>query len=358
MESGVRRRAAGSGASSAVLARVLAGVLVATLSGCGGQTEASTAAGSSPVAVATASAPPPTAPPPTAPPSVSLTVPPTDSPTAPPMTGAGEKLDVTAAFYPLQYLAERVGGDRLTVRNLAKPGAEPHDLELSPQDVAQLGAADLVVYLGGFQPAVDEAVEQSAPGAALDTAAAARLDRGPDEHKETESDPHFWLDPIRLAAVGEQLAERLGGLDSASAGVYRTNAAALRRDLEALDAEYRAGTATCASRDLVTSHAAFGYLAARYGLRQRGISGLSPDSEPSPRQLADVADFVRTASVRTIYYETLLSPEVARTVAAETGAQTAVLDPIEGLEDSSPGTDYLQVMRANLAALRKGQACS
>ena len=261
---------------------------------------------------------------------------------------SGSTVAVMTSFYPLQFVTERVAGPAATVRNLTKPGAEPHDLELGPRDVADLGDADLVVYLSGFQPAVDTAVDQQAESTSYDVAPAARLDA---------KDPHFWLDPTRLADVGDAVADRLAEADPAGAADFRRNATTLRADLEALDAEMSEGLADCASADLVTSHTAFGYLAERYGLTQRGITGLMPEDEPSSSDLAAIADFVAANEVRTIYAETLVSPAIAETVARETGARTALLDPLEGLDESSQAGDYLAVMRANLATLREGQGC-
>ena len=285
----------------------------------------------------------------------------------------GADLQVVASFYPLQYVAERVAASAATVSTLTKPGAEPHDLELTPRDVARLGDASLVVYLDGLQPAVDEAVAQEAADRAFDAADAGRLDRTytpmaeGEEHTEEEGeehvtgeravDPHFWLDPTRLADVGDALADRLAELAPEQAAVFESGAAALRRDLATLDAEMAKGLANCADRSLVTSHNAFGYLADRYGLEQVGITGLTPESEPSSADLAAVSAFVRANKVRTIYYETLVSPAVAEAIARETGAATAVLDPVEGLTEESAGSDYVEVMRANLASLRTGQAC-
>jgi len=287
------------------------------------------------------------------------------------------RVQVVASFYPLQFVTERVAGDLAAVTNLTPPGAEPHDLELAASDVAALSDADLVVYESGLQAAVDDALASSdAP--TYDVSEDADLDltyaeehgeehaeeHAGEEHAEGEehahegTDPHFWLDPLRLAAVGDAVAEHLSDADPDNAGAYADGAASLRSDLEALDAEMTRGLADCASTDLVTSHEAFGYLAERYGLTQVGISGLSPDDEPTPARLAEVADFVTEHQVRTIYFETLVSPDLAETVAAETGATTAVLDPIEGLTDDSAGSDYLEVMRANLAALAEGQGCS
>lgn len=281
----------------------------------------------------------------------------------------GQGWTVAASFYPLQFVTERVGGDLVDVTNLTKPGAEPHDLELAPQDLATLTDADLAVYLSGFQPAVDEAVAQLDSAQALDVADAADLsltyepidhsdeDADHADHADGIVDPHFWLDPQRLADVGDEVALALSRLDPEAQQTFEENAQALRSDLEALDADFRAGLADCERRQLVTSHTAFGYLADAYDLEQVGLVGLSPDAEPSPQSLAAVTDFVIANDVATIFYETLVSPDVADTVAAATGASTAVLDPVEGLTDQSAGDDYLQVMRANLASLEEGLPC-
>lgn len=276
-------------------------------------------------------------------------------------------LAVLASFYPLQFAAERVGGDRVAVTNLTPPGAEPHDLELAPRDVAVVTEADLVVYLSGFQPAVDDAVGQAASGQAWDAADHTDLDltaadsghdeEGHEEEGDEPVDPHFWLDPTRLADVADALAEELASLDPEGAATFAANAAALRADLEALDTTFSAGLATCDSRALVTSHTAFGYLAQRYDLEQVGIAGLSPDVEPTAAELADVSAFVSDNDVTTIFYETLVSPDVAETVARETGAATAVLDPLEGLVPDGATSDYLTVMDDNLASLSDGLGC-
>ncbi|TFV61891.1 zinc ABC transporter substrate-binding protein [Geodermatophilus sp. DF01-2] len=280
---------------------------------------------------------------------------------------------VVAGFYPLEWAAERVGGDRVEVSSLTPPGAEAHDLELAPQDVAAISEVDLLVYLEGFQPAIDEAAESEAGDAAWDAGQAADLTlaaedhahEGEEAHAEEEAhageesvDPHFWLDPTRLAAVGDALAARLAELDPEGAATYEQNAAELRADLEALDAEMQAGLADCAVDTLVTGHDAFGYLADRYGFEVVGISGLSPSQEPEPAQMAEIASLVQERGVTTVYTETLVDPAVAETVAAEAGVQTAVLDPIEGLTDESAGEDYLEVMRTNLATLQEGQSCA
>jgi zinc transport system substrate-binding protein len=280
---------------------------------------------------------------------------------------AGAGTTVVAGFYPLEWTAERIGGERISVDSLTPPGAEPHDLELAPQDVGAIADADLLVYLQGFQPAIDEAAESEAGDHAWDAGTAADLSRAAvpeDDHHEDEAhadeavDPHFWLDPVRLADVGDALAERLAETDPDGAATYRENAAALRADLEALDAELQEALADCSATTLVTAHDAFGYLADRYGFEVVGISGVSPSQEPEPAALAEIAGLVAERGVTTVYTETLVDPAVAETVAAEAGVRTAVLDPLEGLTDESAGDDYLAVMRANLAILEQGQSCT
>ncbi|MEH0936927.1 metal ABC transporter substrate-binding protein [Micromonospora psammae] len=280
-----------------------------------------------------------------------------------------QRVDVVAAFYPLQFVAERIGGDAVKVTNLVKPGAEPHDLELNPGQVGQLSEAELVVYLKGFQPAVDDAVDQNAGDGAfdvatvqplLDAAAAGHQHEGEAGHADEQSggkDPHLWLDPTRLATVGDKLAERLGKADPDRAADYTARAAALRGELEKLDADFTAGLKTCQRREIVTSHTAFGYLTTRYQLEQVGITGLSPEAEPAPQRLAEVVEEAREHKATTIFFETLVSPKVAETIAAEVGAKTAVLDPLEGLSTDSGG-DYLSVMRTNLETLRTALSCS
>lgn len=281
-------------------------------------------------------------------------------------------LTVVAGFYPLQWAAEQVGGDRVSVTSLTAPGAEPHDLELTPRDVAGAADADVLVYLGGFQGAVDDAAESQGGDHAWDASEAAQLTRTSEDHAHDEdedegeehshgaesADPHFWLDPTRLADVGDALAEQLAERDPDGADTYAENTVAFRQELEALDQEMTQGLGQCAVDTLVTGHDAFGYLADRYGLEVVGVTGQSPGSEPSADQLAEVSDLVDERGVTTVYTETLVDPSIAETVAQEAGVRTAVLDPLEGLTDESAGDDYLSVMRANLAALREGQSCS
>ncbi len=246
---------------------------------------------------------------------------------------------VVAAFYPLAYLAERIGGETVVVTDLTPPGAEPHDIELRPSQAELLSTADLTLYVKGFQPAVD---------------AAARGDRAFDLRVGNDPDPHVWLDPVRYRELSTAVAERMATLWPAHAAAIRARGVELASELVSLDAEFKTGLADCDRKTIFTSHAAFGHLTRRYGLNQVGITGLSPDQEPSPTRLAEVVRFARTNKVTTIFFESLVSPKLAQTVASEIGARTAVLDPIE----SKPaGGDYTTAMRANLAALRTALSC-
>lgn len=283
-------------------------------------------------------------------------------------------LEVSAAFYPLELAVQRIAGDRASVTALTQPGADPHDAELTPRQVADLTSTDLVVFLSDFQPAVDDAVQTVAADAALDVTEFAELipmteDDGHDHSGESEeehaehsaeggTDPHFWLDPTRYASVAEAIADRLVELDPEGASTYEAGLEAFTGELVALDEEFTAGLQTCTSRDLVTGHAAFGYLADRYDLRQKGIAGLSPESEPSAAQIRDLVEHVRETGVTTVYAETLVDPSLTETIAREARAEVRVLDPLEGISDASAGSDYFEIMRANLDTLREGQGCS
>ena len=264
--------------------------------------------------------------------------------------GAGGKRTVVASFYPLAFAAQQVGDSSVKVENLTPSGAEPHDLELTPQAVARIVKADVVLYLShGFQPAVSDAVRQTS-GRAVDVLAELPLHGAHGQEAGLTADPHVWLDP----PLFERIVERIGSVLHRPAAVE-----ALVAKVRALDRDYRRGLAHCVRRDIVTSHAAFAYLAQRYGLHQVPITGLTPESEPSPKQLAHVVRLVRSTHATTVFFERLLSPRLADTVAREVGAQTAVLDPIEGLTPSEQkrGENYLTLMRENLAALRKALGC-
>lgn len=284
---------------------------------------------------------------------------------------ASGQVEAVAAFYPLAYVVERVGGDLVNVTNLTSPGVEPHDLEPSPRDTATVATADLVILEAGFQPAIDETVKQNATGTIVDAAEVADLlpfdDHGheDEEHSDEESheghdhgdvDPHFWLDPARMGLLTDVVAAELAELDADNAATYSANAEALLAELESLDAEYAEGLAQCDRDTVVVSHDAFGYLA-KYDLEFEAIAGLSPDAEPTPGDLAKLKSLIESEGVTTVFAETLASPDLAQTLADEAGVTIAVLDPIEGLSDETSGEDYVSLMRANLTALREANGC-
>ena len=302
------------------------------------------------------------------------------------------KLTVMASFYPLQYLAEKIGGEHVSVSSLTPDGAEPHDLELSPKMVDSLSSADAVVYLAGFQSAVDEAIEQQAPKTVIDVSPAADLieagtdanhpaedeeeatdeaqsgeteahdhdhegheHEGHEHHHDMSADPHFWLDPTRMAHAATLVGDKLAEADSAHADVYKANAKALADELNTLSDTLVTKTSSCKVKTFVTAHTAFGYLADRTGLTQVGISGLDPESSPSPARLAEIAQIAKEQGVTTIFTEALIDPKVAQTLADDLGITTAVLDPIESQTDASK--DYAAVMQANIDALTKALDC-
>lgn len=277
-------------------------------------------------------------------------------------SAADGKPEVVAAFYPLQWLTEQVGGSDVNVTVLTAPGVEPHDLELGLQQMTKLQDAALTVYVKGVQPAVDDAVSADTAfdaAAAVTTIPAGEHVEEEGEHAEeggehaVSYDPHIWLDPSRLATVATKLGERLAAADPGHAQAYKDRAAKTAGALGALDQEFAKGLGSCASKSLVTAHEAFGYLADRYHLKQIGIT-LDPETEPSPKRLSEVAKLAKAEGVTTIFTESLVSPKVAEVLAGEVGAKTAVLDPLE----SKPSGDYASAMRENLTTLRTALRCT
>ncbi|WP_031038095.1 zinc ABC transporter substrate-binding protein [Streptomyces sp. NRRL F-5650] len=284
--------------------------------------------------------------------------------------GNTDKFDVVASFYPMEYLAEQIGGDHVNVTTLTEPGQEPHDLELSAKQTAQMGEADAVLYLKSLQPAVDEAIAQSDVKTKIDAATLTQLEdhgdvehdhgHGGEEHAGEEHaheggdglDPHVWLDPVKYAEIAKGVAESFEKADPDHADDYRKNAEALAKKLSGLDTAFKDGLARTDTKVFFTNHAAFGYLAERYGLTQEAINGLDPESEPSPARIKELQQEAKADGVTTVFYETLVSGKTAKTLAKDAGLKTDVLDPLEGITDKSKGDDYLAVMRSNLKALQ------
>ncbi|MFI8767571.1 metal ABC transporter substrate-binding protein [Streptomyces sp. NPDC053792] len=279
--------------------------------------------------------------------------------------GSDGKLDVVASFYPMQYLAEQIGGGHVAVNTLTKPGVEPHDLELKPKQIGELGEADVILYLKGIQPAVDDAIAQAGVKNTVDAATLTKLeehgtevghDHGHGEEHAHESeagaDPHIWLDPVKYAEVAKGVGSALEKADPDHAADYKKNTEALVKKLGDLNTAFETGLKNTATKTFITTHSAFGYLAERYGLEQEGITGIDPESEPSPARIKELQDIAAKDKVSTVFFETLASDKTAKTLAGDTGLKTDVLDPLEGITDKSKGDDYIEVMQSNLAALK------
>ncbi|MEU9440602.1 metal ABC transporter substrate-binding protein [Streptomyces sp. NPDC048304] len=276
------------------------------------------------------------------------------------------KFDVVASFYPMAFLAERIGGDHVHVTSLTSPGQEPHDLEISPRQIAMLQDSDAVLYLKNLQPSVDDAVAQSPVKTKIDAASLTTLEEhgtevgghaaAHDTHDSEESagkDPHIWLDPVRYAQVAEGVGKAFEKADPKHAADYRKNTAALVKQLDELNTRFRSGLAHPKTKVFITTHAAFGYLAERYGLTEEAVGGLDPESEPSAARVKDLETMARADGVTTVFYETLVSDKTAKTIAHDAGLKTDVLDPIEGITAKSRGKDYFSVQETNLKALQQ-----
>ncbi|WP_175411134.1 metal ABC transporter substrate-binding protein [Streptomyces sp. TRM64462] len=298
-------------------------------------------------------------------------------------SGKDGKLDVVASFYPMQFLAEQIGGDHVSVTTLTKPGAEPHDLELTARQVGELGEADYILYLKGIQPAVDDAIQQADVKNKVDAATLTTLedhgaevdghegheghegetasehaehaDEHADEHghEDAGADPHIWLDPVKYAEVAKGVGDSLAKADPDNAAAYKKNTDELVKKLDALHTKFDQGLKNTTTRTFITTHSAFGYLAERYKLDQEGIAGLDPESEPSPARIKQLQDVAKKDNVSTVFFETLASDKTAKTLAKDTGLKTDVLDPLEGITKKSKGADYIEVMESNLVALQK-----
>ncbi|MFF3497993.1 metal ABC transporter solute-binding protein, Zn/Mn family [Streptomyces sp. NPDC003247] len=283
--------------------------------------------------------------------------------------GNTDKFDVVASFYPMAFLAEQIGGDHVEVSTLTEPGQEPHDLEISAKQRVTVEEADAVLYLKDLQPSVDDTVAQSGVRTKIDAASLTTLEEHgtevgghADEHAEEEGDghdheeggldPHIWLDPVKYAEVADGVGAAFEKADPDHAADYKKNTAALVTKLNALNTKFETGLANTETKVFITTHAAFGYLAERYGLTEEAISGLDPESEPSAARVKELQTMAKADGVTTVFYETLVSDKTAKTLAKDAGLKTDVLDPIEGITDSSRGDDYFAVQEANLTALQ------
>ena len=323
------------------------------------------------------------------------------SASAPHTIAPGKTLTVSTSFYPIQYLAEAIGGKLVKVSTVTPSNVEPHDFELSGKETAELGKADLIAYVPGFQPSLDKAVKEVGSGpTVVDLSKSANLvhhegveeehehseeasasatdaastvatataqaseaehdEHGHDEHAEGgeghdgDLDPHFWLDPDRMIKVAEALEASFAKIDPANANDYKAGLDKLKTALTGVDNQYKQGFTSCQHKTFITSHAAFGYMAERYGLTQASISGIDPETEPSPAEMANIKSVVEKTGVKTIFTEELVSDTPAKAIAAETGAETSVLSPLESKPERG---DYTDAMTSNLERLKGALVC-
>lgn len=271
------------------------------------------------------------------------------------------KIQVAASFYPLYFFASQIGGDKATVINITPAGAEPHDYEPTAQDIVQIENSRLLILNGNVEPWGDSIKQNIDPNKTTIVVAGEGLTtQKVEESGQSVIDPHVWLSPPLAKEMVDKITQAFIGIDPSNSAYYQSNANALKSQLDGIDAAYREGLKDCKSKDIITSHAAFGYLAAHYGLVQVPIAGLSPDAEPSPQQLAQIVTFAKQNNIKYIFFESLVSPKLSDTIANEIGAKTLVLNPIEGLtnDELAQGKNYITEMQSNLATLETALQCN
>lgn len=275
--------------------------------------------------------------------------------------GSNGKLQVYASFYPLYFFATQIAGDKADIHNITPAAAEPHDYDPTAQDIANIEKGNMLILNGGVEAWGDKIKNNlKETNGEVVTAGEGLLTKQLTEEGETMRDPHVWLDPALAKKEAAKITEGFIKVDPANTATYQQNEKQLDAKLDQIDAEYKKGLANCQSKDIITSHAAFAYLASRYGLQQIAIAGLSPDAEPSAQQLADVANFAKKNNVKYIFFETLVSPKLSDTIAQEVGAKTLVLDPLEGIpqDEIKQGQNYFTIMNQNLHNLQTALQCT
>ncbi len=275
-------------------------------------------------------------------------------------------LQVSATFFPFYDAAKEIAGDRATVTSIVPNGVEPHDYDPTSGDITGIGNADVFIEAGVGFGSLEQKLSNGLGSRAVIVNASRGIDLlpggqdasaspGQDGSAGTVVDPHFWLSPKRMMTVADNIKAGLERADPGNAKAYETNAADFKTKLQALDSEYRSDLSHCKKDTILTSHDAFGYLASDYGFKQIYISGLSPDAEPTPQALAQLVDTAKRDNITIIFFENLVDPRVAQTIAGEVGAQTMELSPLEGSKNQSD--DYFSIARKNLHNLEMALEC-
>lgn len=278
------------------------------------------------------------------------------------MLPQSDTIKVTASFYPLYFFAQEIGGEYADVTNITPAGAEPHDYEPTAQDMARIEESALLILNGkGLEP-WGENLKHTLDASRTDIVIAGEglTDRKITQESRAAGDPHLWLNPLLAKQIADKISAGLAVANPEREAYYRARANDLKSQLDGLDAEYREGLRDCRQKNIITSHAAFGYMAAEYGFAQVSIAGTNPDAEPSPRQMAEIAQFAQTKGIRHIFFEPLASPKIADALAREIGAAPLMLNPLEGLtrEEIARGENYFTQMRENLANLQIALQCT
>lgn len=284
-------------------------------------------------------------------------------------TPRSEKIEITTSFYPLAEFSRQVGGEFVQVQSLTPTGVEPHDFEPAPRQVQTIYKSDLFVFNGGGVDAwasdLAPSIEQNGvqilemSGLMTNLLPVTESEEEGEDHEEELFDEHFWLSPKLAQREVEAIADALIAIDPIHAAQYQMNTKSFIDELQELDQEYEQGLAVCDIRVSVTSHAAFAYLAKDYDFQQLPLTGLSPDEEPSAGSLARLSEIAKELGVKYVFFETLVDPKLAQTLAREIGAQTLVFNPLEGLtqEEINLGENYLSIMMENLDNLRTAMLC-
>jgi len=261
-----------------------------------------------------------------------------------------EQIKAVASFYPMAEFTRAVGGQRAAVEALVPDGVEPHDWEPTPRDLTRLGKSQLFVYNGHVESWANSALD------ALSERKITPVEAGDGLYKiNGRTDPHVWVSPAKALVEVDRITEAFCKIDAQHSDSYKSNSAKYSNELKKLDAELRELSKTSKHKKFITAHAAFGHLAADYNLEQLAIAGISPEAEPTPKDLQRLIKLVKQEQVRYIFMETLASPKLTELIAKETGAKILVLDPIEGLDEKGrkAGLTYIKIMQNNITNLRK-----
>ncbi|KKR33412.1 MAG: ABC-type metal ion transporter, periplasmic subunit [Candidatus Gottesmanbacteria bacterium GW2011_GWC2_39_8] len=272
-----------------------------------------------------------------------------------------KRIQVSASFYPLYFFTSEIGGNRVDVKNITPAGSEPHDFEPTTRDIVRIEKSRMLVLNGNIEAWGDK-IKENLKGTNVEIIVAGEglFTKQQTEEGKTSIDPHIWLSPQLAKKEASKITAGLIKIDSANSLYYKNNEKVIDEKLDKLDKEYRQRLSVCKRKDIIASHAAFGYLVFEYGLNQVSISGLSPESEPSSKQLVEIVKFAREHNVKYIFFERLVSPKLSETIAREIGARTLVLDPLEGITDDEikRGKNYFSVMRDNLKNLETALECA